>query len=256
MNWDSDEKREGKELLRFATRAGANSDTLKKLAFLSDFSSRSSLRKLKGQIVDGGMEELFPTEKIIMRNGESALGVSEYLGKRRVGLCVHAALHNKNVDEKEGAEEYLRWAAKNGAPGIRERALAGLAIVAGEKLKEGGNIFIRSSMLAADKSAKVLRRELGRDTADDVLERQRKGGKTELWAVSTISLCMGAGVASGLPFLKGMAEGRLEPRYAAAFLAAATVAFIAVEISKARALAFLAKRIGGMLEKKADTGQL
>ncbi len=90
----------------------------------------------------------------------------------------------------------------------------------------------------------------------NVLERQRKGGKTELWAVSTISLCMGAGVASGLPFLKGMAEGRLEPRYAAAFLAAATVAFIAVEISKARALAFLAKRIGGMLEKKADTGQL
>ncbi len=132
---DGETRREADELIRFASRAGANSDALKRLSFVADFSGRRDLLRLRGQIAGGEMETLFPTEKIVGKERNSAVELSDYLGIKKVDLCIKKALKDENVEETARAEKYLRWAAQNGAPGVRERALAGLAIVFGEKLK-------------------------------------------------------------------------------------------------------------------------
>jgi hypothetical protein len=247
----------GKALARFASRAGANSDTLKKLAFLSDFSSGSNLLKLKGQIINGEMEAFFPTEGIVQRNGDSALGISEYLGKRKVDLCIKKVLLRKNVEEEMRAEKYLRWAAQNGAPGVRERALAGLAVILGEKLKGQDSLIVRGSMLHANENAAVLRKALGKESTDMLLKERQKGGKTEHWAIVSLSACLGVGLGSAAGFLHELAAGHPELRFAIVYGIASIAAFVTVEISKARALPFLAERIGEILiERKGKTGQL
>jgi hypothetical protein len=251
-------KGEGHALVRFAGGAGANSDTLKKLAFLTDFSSHRDLLKLKGQIVKGEMEGLFPTEMMVSRGRTSAASITEYLGIKKVDLCIRKVLLKKNVDEEMRAERYLRWAAQSGAPGVRERALAGLAIIFGEKLKNQDSLIVRGSMLHANENAAVLRKELGRERTDILLKERQKGGKTEHWAIISLSACLGMGVGSVAGFLHELgAAGRPELRFAITFGLASLAAFIAVEISRARALPFLAQRIGGMLkEREGKAGQL
>ena len=251
-------KSEGHALVRFAGGAGENSDTLKKLAFLTDFSSHRDLLKLKGQIVKGEMEEFFPTERIVGRAGGSALGVSDYLGKRKVDLCIKAAIRKENLPGERRALEYLRWAARNGAAGVRARALAGLAIIIGRRLKHEENMVVRSSMLASDESAKMLRGELGKGNAEDVLKEQQKGGKVEPWTIVSLSACLGVGVGSAAGFLRELGGASSpELRFAFVFGLASLAAFIAVEISKIRTLPFLAQRIGEMLrEREGKAGQL
>lgn len=250
-------KCEADRLIKFASRAGANSETLKRLSFVADFSGKNDLLKLRNQIVEGEMEELFPTEKIVGRERDSAAEISDYLGVKRVDLCIKKALGNENVEETARAERYLRWAAQNGAPGVRERALAGLATILGEKLKKEGNLVARGSMLARNESANVLKKELGNGTAESLLNEHRKGGKIVPWAVISLSGCLGVGVGSAAGFLHELMEGRFEFKFAIVYGIASLVALVALEISKARALPYLAERIGGMLkEREGKAGQL
>lgn len=255
---DDETKKEADGLIKFASRAGANSETLKRLSFVADFSQKRDLLKLKKQIVGGEMETLFPSEKIVGRERNSATELSDYLGIKKVDLCIKKALRDENVEETGRAEKYLQWAARNGAPGVRERALAGIAMIVGAKLKTVDSIVVRSSMLFSDESAAVLRNELGNGNADKILKERKKGGKTEPWAIISLSACLGVGVGSAAGFLHELgAAGRPELRFAVVFGLASLAAFIAVEVSKARALPYLAERIGGMLkERERDTGQL
>lgn len=245
-------REEGERLLRFANWAGANPERMKELSFIADFAGLGALRSLKRQIQDGGMEDVFPSSRIIRKEGLFAENASAYLGKRRVRKCLREALESGPLYAENKAAEYLRWAASHGSGEARAGAAAGLVSICARAVKEKQSYLAKIHFFATDESMKTLGGALGKENAMGLVEECAKGVRPSMPSVAGFWGAMGAFAASGIQMLSGIAEGGIfDSRAIAAMGISAAIAFACIQISRATGLSRLEKRIACLLDGKA-----
>ncbi|MBD3390266.1 hypothetical protein GF415_04945 [Candidatus Micrarchaeota archaeon] len=168
----------------------------------------SGIRKFRQRIKRGKEDGLFPAEKIICSEGEAASRLAEFLGKEYVGRMIFLARCRGDMRQVELGKKYLSWAAKNGRGPVRERALAGMVMVASDEIEEKKGAYLGEQRARRNGTMKLLKKEIGEEKAEQLVDKFIRGIRGSLRGMCLSWMLLGAAAASSMPAFQGYFSGQ------------------------------------------------
>lgn len=167
----------------------------------------SEIRKFERRIRKGREDGLFPGERIIRSKGVTASRLAGFLGEDYVDLMISLARSRGDVRQVELGKKYLAWAAENGEGHVRERALAGMVMVASDEIEEKKGAYLGRQRARGNGTMKLLKGQVGEEKAEKLVEKFIRGSRGSLRGMCMSWMLFGAAAASSMPAFQGYFSG-------------------------------------------------
>ncbi len=201
------------ELLLFAGRVqpglgNGNAQYHLKISEMLGNMNTYEIKRFRRRIKEGREEGIFPVEKIICSEGESASRLAGFLGEKYVDRMVSLARSRGDVREVGLGKKYLAWAAKNGKGMVKKRALAGMVMVASDEIEEKKGAYLGRQRARRNGTMKLLKNEIGEEKAEKLVDRFNRGSQRSLRGLCMSWMLFGSAAASSMPAFQGYFSGQ------------------------------------------------
>lgn len=190
----------------------ANSKFLIRISEFTDYASVGELRRYKKGIQGGEQNEDYPISRIIAKGGQPAREIAAFLGAEYFDSFARILAGPNNIQERELAEDALKWAFENGDQKIRARALAGIAQGAAREA-ESCRLGLRSKGYA-ERTGQMgfLTKQIGLSASWRIV-RRINNVRENLWSrIGGASFLIGASAAGTMQlFSEGMLQNGITP---------------------------------------------